>query len=310
MSKACQNGVNHLKIQYYNRRKGCLEQEKVYGDGAVKWMYQTLSGKLLTRLLITAPVSVGYGALQSAGQSRKKIADFIKKFDIKMEDYVPEEGRSEQDPYSSFNKFFIRKFKEGKRSFLSAPEVMPAFCEARYFGYESMTDEQTIPVKGKYLGAEALLNSEKWNNTFQDGPLLLARLCPVDYHRFHYPDNGTVLDYYKVKGKLHSVNPIALKEYADVFSSNVREVTILETENFGKLAYIEVGAMMVGKIVQSGDLKSFKRGDEKGYFLFGGSTVIVLGEKGKWKPDQEILDYTQKGIETYLQLGESTASKC
>lgn len=310
MSKTCQNGVNHLKIQYYNRGKGCLEQEKVYGDGAVKWMYQTLSGKLLTRLLITAPVSVGYGALQSAGQSRKKIAGFIKKFDIKMEDYVPEEGRSEADPYSSFNKFFIRKFKEGKRSFLSAPEVMPAFSEARYFGYESMTDEQTIPVKGKFLGAEALLNSEKWNSTFKDGPLLLARLCPVDYHRFHYPDNGEVLDYYKVKGKLHSVNPIALKEYADVFSSNVREVTILETENFGKLAYIEVGAMMVGKIVQSGDLKSFKRGDEKGYFLFGGSTVIVLGEKGKWKPDQEILDYTQKGIETYLQLGESTASKC
>lgn len=310
MSKACQNGVNHLKIQYYNRGKGCLEQEKVYGDGAVKWMYQTLSGKLLTRLLITAPVSVGYGALQSSGQSRKKIADFIKKFDIKMEDYVPEEGRSEADPYSSFNKFFIRQFKEGKRSFLSKPEVMPAFSEARYFGYESMTDEETIPVKGKFLGAKALLDSEKWNSTFEEGPLLLARLCPVDYHRFHYPDNGKVLDYYKVKGKLHSVNPIALKEFANVFSDNVREVTILETENFGKLAYIEVGAMMVGKIVQSGDLKEFKRGDEKGYFLFGGSTVIVLGEKGKWKPDQEILDYTKKGIETYLQLGESTASKC
>lgn len=309
VSKPCKTGVKCLKIQYFNRGAGQLEEEKVYGDGAIKWMYQTSTGKLLTRLLITAPVSVGYGALQGMGFSKNKIPDFIKKFEIQMDDYRPEEGRTEADPYSSFNKFFIRQFKDGKRNFVSEPNIMPAFSEARYFGYESMNDTQTIPVKGKFLGAEALLASEKWTETFRDGPLLLARLCPVDYHRFHYPDSGKVLDYYKVKGKLHSVNPIALKEYADVFSANVREVTILETENFGKLAYVEVGAMMVGKIVQSDKLNNFNRGDEKGYFLFGGSTVIVLGEKGKWKPDQDILDYTEKGIETYLHLGESVASK-
>ena len=310
MSKHCENGVKSLKIQFFNREAGKLEEEKVYGDGAVKWMYQTSSGRLLTKLLIKAPVSVGYGALQGMGFSKGKVPSFVKQFDIKMDEYLPEEGRTESDPYSSFNKFFIRRFKDGLRPFESTPELMPAFSEARYFGFESMNDSQTVPVKGKYLGAEALLSSEKWTEVFKDGPLLLARLCPVDYHRFHYPDNGKVLDYYKVKGKLHSVNPIALKEYADVFASNVREVTILETENFGKLAYVEVGAMMVGKIVQSGNLKEFNRGDEKGYFLFGGSTVIVLGEKGKWKPDQDILDYTAKGFETYLKLGNRLASKC
>lgn len=299
-----------MKIQFFNRESGNLEEEKVYGDGAVKWMYQTTSGRLLTKLLIRPLVSIVYGALQSMSFSKNKIPGFIKQFDIKMDEYVPEEGRTEQDPYASFNKFFIRKFKDGKRNFESTPEFMPAFSEARYFGYESMNDSQTIPVKGKYLGSEELLASEKWTETFKDGPLLLARLCPVDYHRFHYPDNGKVLDYYKVKGKLHSVNPIALKEFADVFSGNVREVTILETENFGKLAYVEVGAMMVGKIVQSGNLKEFKRGDEKGYFLFGGSTVIVLGEKGKWKPDEDVLNYTQKAIETYQKIGSRIASKC
>ncbi len=299
-----------MKIQYFNRELGQLEEEKVYGDGAVKWMYQTTSGRLLTRILIKPLVSVVYGYLQSLGFSKFKIPGFIEQFEIQMEEYLPEEGRSLDDPYSSFNKFFIRKFKDGKRDFVNTPGEMPAFSEARYFGYESMNESQSIPVKGKFLGAKALLNSTKWEGVFEDGPLLLARLCPVDYHRFHYPDSGKVLDYYKVSGKLHSVNPIALKEFADVFSDNVREVTILETENFGKLAYVEVGAMMVGKIVQTGNLKDFKRGDEKGYFLFGGSTVIVLGEKGKWVPDKDVLDYTQKGIETYQKIGSKIATKC
>jgi len=108
------------------------------------------------------------------------------------------------------------------------------------------------------------------------------------------------------------VNPLALKMKQDILMTNERHVTIVETKNFGKLAYIEVGAVCVGKIVQSQPLVkggSFKRGDEKGYFLFGGSTVIVVGEKGKWKPSQDILDYTKKGMETYIQLGMSVAQK-
>jgi phosphatidylserine decarboxylase len=140
--------------------------------------------------------------------------------------------------------------------------------------------------------------------------LLLARLCPVDYHRFHFPDNGQVVEDYRIHGLFHSVNPLALKVKPDIFIQNERHVTILDTENFGKLAYIEVGAICVGKIIQSTKLhpsKTFSRGDEKGYFLFGGSTVIVLGEKGKWKPSVDIVDNTHQGIETYLHLGTSVA---
>src|SRR5690606_18415701 len=111
-----------------------------------------------------------------------------------------------------------------------------------------------------------------------------------------------------VAGQFHSVNPMALKIKEDIFIANERRVSILETENFGKLAYIEVGAICVGKIVQSFDeTKSFKRGDEKGYFLFGGSTVIVLGQAGKWAPSDDIIRNTQKGMETYIQLGDEVA---
>jgi phosphatidylserine decarboxylase len=294
-----------LEIQYYNRRKEEIEVEKVYGDGLIKWMYESFSGKVLSNLLVKGPLSAIYGATQSSKASANKIPKFIENFKINMDEYKPEEGQSAARPYSSFNKFFIRQFKDGKRPFPTEKNKMGAFAEARYYGYESISDDETIPVKGKYLNATELLDNSNWDDTFKDGPLLLARLCPVDYHRFHYPDDGIVLDHYKVRGELHSVNPLALREKADIFSQNLREVTILETKNFGKIAYVEVGAMMVGKIKQSTDLTTFKKGDEKGYFLFGGSTVIIIGEKGKWKPAADICERTQNSMETYIQLGEA-----
>lgn len=298
-----------MEIRYFNRHNNQLETEKVYGDAAVKWLYQSGSGKMLSKIITSAPISKGYGWLQSQSFSAKKIPDFIKQFNIKMEDYLPEEGRDMQDPYSSFNQFFIRRFKPGVRKFESIPSKMPAPCEARYFGYENLNESASIPVKGKYMSAREVIASSKWGPLFDDGPMLLARLCPVDYHRYHYPDTGKTLDTFRVPGKLHSVNPIALKEIPEILSTNERVVSILDTEQFGKLAYVEVGATCVGKIVQSHKGDKFNRGDEKGYFLFGGSTVIVFGEKGMWKPIPEILENTKEGIEVYSHIGAVIAEK-
>lgn len=296
-----------MEIKYFSRLNNKIEIEKVYGDSFIQWMYGSTSGKILSNLMVRGPLSSIYGVTQSTKLSSKKVAPFIKDFNIDMDQFVPADEATSEIPYPSFNDFFIRRFKEGKRNFPAESSVMGAFAEARYYGYDSIQDDETIPVKGTFLNAKELLANEKWTDTFHDGPLLLARLCPVDYHRFHSPLDSKVLDYYKVRGELHSVNPIALKKKADIFSKNLREVTILETEEFGKIAYVEVGAMMVGKVVQSGDLKEYRAGQEKGYFLFGGSTVIVIGEKGKWKPSSDISDNTKKGIETYIQLGDEVA---
>jgi phosphatidylserine decarboxylase len=298
-----------LEIRYFNRGQQQIEVEKVYGVKAVIWLYTTGLGKLLQRLLSTAPISMIYGIFQDMYASHKKIIPFVKEFNLDLGDFLPEEGRSSNDPYSSFNNFFIRRFKAGKRRFVTDKNTMPAFCEARYFGYAKTGPEVKVPVKGKFLDAKSLLAHDNWNQIFDQGPLLLARLCPVDYHRYHFPLDGKIIESYALHGKYHSVNPVALKERPDIFATNERHVTILETKEFGKLAFIEVGAMCVGKIIQSYKGVSFKRGEEKGYFLFGGSTVIVIGEKGKWSPDQDILDHTDKGTETYLQLGESAAKR-
>jgi len=297
-----------LEIKYFNRENESVDIEKVYGDKAVEWLYKSTTGKMLSRLLVKRPISVLYGSLQGMSWSASKVQPFIKNFNIKIDEYVPTEGRSEADPYGSFNEFFIRRFKEGARPIEQSTELMPAFCEARYFGYDSLNDDVSLPIKGRYWKSEALLSNEKWNDVFTDGPCLLARLCPVDYHRFHFPDDGEIIDHYRVPGALHSVNPIALKEVPEVFCDNERQVTILETKNFGKLAYVEVGAIMVGKIVQSRAMSgACKRGEEKGYFLFGGSTVILLGEKGKWTPDPVVTEKTAQGMEVYQKLGSRIA---
>lgn len=298
-----------MEIQYFNRKKGLIETEKVYGEKGIKWLYESSIGSSVAKLLAGPGVSRWYGSMQDFSLSKGKIKKFIENFQINMDDYIPEDGRSDEDPYSTFNQFFIRRFKEGKRNFTSNSDVFCSPAEARYFAYSSLTDDETIPVKGTYLSAKELLKDERWYPDFAGGPVLLARLCPVDYHRFHFPDEGTFLDSYPIHGEYHSVNPIALKWNPKIFMENERHVSILKTKNFGKIAYVEVGAMMVGKIIQTLKNDYFNRGEEKGYFLFGGSTVIIFGQKGEWTPDSDIVQNTKKGLETYLQLGEECGRK-
>lgn len=293
-----------MEIQYFHRDHQRLETEKVYGDKAVRWLYESSLGRNFSSVLIKRPISQLYGSLQDSSLfSKRKIKPFIKNFSIPMDEFVPAPGRSENDPYASFNQFFIRAFKAGKRPFVQEPNIFPAPCEARYFAFEKNHSGLTIPVKGEHLSPMGLLNHSDYASSFEGGPVVVARLCPVDYHRYHYPDDGKLIDRYRIPGVFHSVNPIALKKESQVFILNEREVSILETQNFGKIAYIEVGAICVGKIVQSHTGENFKRGDEKGYFLFGGSTVILLGEPGKWRPANDLLEWSAKGKEVYLKLG-------
>jgi phosphatidylserine decarboxylase len=299
-----------MDIQYFHRDHERLETEKVYGDKAVRWLYESGLGRTFSSVLVRRSISRLYGSLQDSSLvSKRKIAPFIKDFSIPMDEFVPTPGRSESDPYASFNEFFIRGFKPGKRPFVQDSNLFPAPCEARYFAFEKNHAGLSIPVKGEHLSPMGLLNRSEYAPYFEGGPVVVARLCPVDYHRYHYPDHGKVIDRYRIPGVFHSVNPIALKKESQVFILNEREVSILETENFGKLAYIEVGAICVGKIVQSHKGEHFKRGEEKGYFLFGGSTVILLGEPGKWSPAADLLEWSAKGIEVYLKLGSKMGQK-
>ncbi len=287
-------------IEYWNRAAQRREIEQVYGDAFVRLLYVWGVGVWLTRHFLARPwLSKLMGLFKSSWLSRGGIPSFVRKFQIPMQEY-------ETASYRSFNEFFIRKFKHGRREFVSNPNFLAAPCEGRYLAFESIRFDQTFPVKGSELRADALLGDPTKALPFKDGPLVICRLCPVDYHRFHFPDSGEFVENWRIPGFLHSVNPLALQVKSDIFISNERHVTIMKTDHFGLLAYIEVGALCVGKIVQTHPLQGkFERGKEKGYFLFGGSTVILLGQKERWLPDADLLEKTQFKIETLVKLGNS-----
>ncbi len=286
-------------IRYWNRGESREEVEKVYGGGALRWLYETRTGRWLTDALLTRPwVSKLVGLYQSTSWSRRRVPSFIEEFEIPMEEF-------EVTTYRSFNDFFIRRFRPEARDFCAAPEEFPAVAEGRFLAYRELDADQAYPVKGAELTPSRLLAGAALAEAFVGGPLLIARLCPTDYHRFHYPDSGRTLEGYRIPGRLHSVNPAALRFKGDILVSNERQVSILETENFGRLAFVEVGAMNVGRIVPTHPShQPFLRGGEKGYFLFGGSAVLLLGEPGRWRPDADLLERTERGQETFVRLGE------
>ena len=101
-----------------------------------------------------------------------------------------------------------------------------------------------------------------------------------------------------------SVNPFALRKKAEIFCLNKREYTTLSNPLFGDVIMAEVGATMVGSIVQTYERSSVKKGEEKGYFKFGGSTVVLLFEKSKICIDKDLLINTAMGYETAVKMGE------
>lgn len=289
-------------LEIWNRAGKCAEAELIYGGGWMRAAYGTWWGRILLSLFLTrAWFSRFYGFFQNVWWSRGKIPGFVEKFGVRLDEF-------EDRKFRSFNDFFTRKFRPGARTFVSDPKRLPAPCEGRYLVYPFVYAGSELPVKGVWIDVDELVGSKEWVETFHGGPAFIARLCPVDYHRFHFPDNGKILDSYRLRGGLHSVNPLALAEKPNVLFTNERTVTILETENFGRLAYIEVGAMMVGKIVQTHKDREFRRGEEKGYFLFGASTVIVLGTKGSFMFDSDLLLRSGQGVECFVRLGEGIAA--
>ncbi len=291
-------------IRYFNRVTRNIETEKVYGGQYLEWAYQNPLGRILTNQIFSKRwLSHVFGAVENSRFSRRKINEFVAKYDIRMDDY-------EETEYSCFNDFFIRKFKAGKRPFSSSALDFCAGAEARYLVFTDLKPHQRFEVKGIEVDLRDLLGDENLARDFEGGSLILARLCPVDYHRFHFPFDGSLIRHERVPGNLHSVNPVAFKSTPRVFLENERQVAILENPVMGKVAMIEVGALGVGKIVQSAythqtplPLK-FEKGQEKGYFLFGGSTVIWLLEKDKIKLEDDLIRHSAEGLETWVPLGQ------
>lgn len=181
-------------------------------------------------------------------------------------------------------------------------EVLISPYDGKLMVYK-LNKENTFKVKHSYYTIEELIG-EKISG-YENGYALIFRLCVDDYHRYIFIDDGIKGKSKNIKGKLHTVRPIAINKYK-VFIQNERTITILHTTNFDDVIQIEVGALMVGKIINNNKIK-FKKGDEKGYFKFGASTIIIL--INNVKIDEDIINNSQNNIETIVKLGEKIGIK-
>lgn len=278
-------------MKIYDRRTDTYEEIVQYGAGKLAFLYNNPLGRLLLGIAVSPFVSNVYAWKNSRKSSAKRIPGFIKEHNIDMSDYEDRE-------YKSFTDFFTRKVRYGKRPVDMAPEALISPADSKLLVYEIEKDT-TLRIKGRTYTADEILADSENAKEFAGGYALVFRLTVDDYHRFCYPDRGCLISRRLIKGKLHTVSPVS-KDHK-IYMENTRSVNLLKTENFGTIAYIEVGAMLIGRIVDNGT-DVFEKGQEKGYFEPGGSTVVILVKNVEI--DKDIMEQSASGIETKVRYGE------
>lgn len=294
-------------IIYIDRQTMQKQVEKVYKGRALhllygySWLSKFLRPWLLPPLAKWPWLSYFYGCLQKHRFSARKIRPFIENFSVDSSEFL--------DPiteYRSFNDFFIRKLKPEARPIHPDPctAVIPA--DGRYYFYADIAQCPGFIVKGQKFELEALLGHSSLAKEFQGGSMVLARLCPSDYHRFHFPCDCLPGSTQLINGWLYSVNPLAVKRNIHILTQNKRTLCELDTPLFDRIIYMEIGATSVGSIQETYTPNEWQsKGAEKGYFEFGGSALILLFAKNTIAFDKDLLAATEEGFEIRCLLGQS-----
>lgn len=267
---------------------------------ALEYLYRTWSGNLLLKALTRPIVSKIAGAFCDSPLSAFMIVPFIKKSGIDMQEY-------HSGWFRSYNEFFTRQIRSEYRPVDMSPEILISPCDSKLSAYK-IGENSRFEIKGGSYTVKSMLKCGKLAQQYKNGWCLIFRLEVDDYHRYIYFDSGKKSDNTHIDGVLHTVNPIAL-EKADFYKENSREFCILHTENFGDAVQIEVGAMLVGRIKNHHQSRSVKRGQEKGMFEFGGSTIVLLLKDAVAEIDEDILKNSSEGIETVVKMGEKIGRK-
>lgn len=278
-------------------RNGEKAQYNESQDHLLKALYSHKAGRAVLKVLTEPAITKLGGAYLSSPLSKVHIQSFIKSNHIDMSDYTAQD-------YESYNDFFTRHITGFARQFSKDPNVLGSPCDAKV-SYYPITDDLIINVKDTPYSLDDLLLSPYLSDTFQGGSCLVFRLTVDDYHHFHYIDDGVAEKERHIQGVFHTVNPIA-NDYYPIYKRNTREYTVLHTKHFDDVVMMEVGALMVGKIVNE-DKRQFYRGEEKGYFEFGGSTIILLFKKDILKIDEDIIAHSKNHDEVKVKLGEQIA---
>ena len=293
--------MSNEPIRYFHRAKQVVETEQVYGEKWLRWTYGTaLGGLSLWALVKRAWVSRYYGWKMSASGSMRKVLPFVI-------DYNLDESEFARKPiaFKNFNEFFYRALKPGARPIAVGDRVAALPADGRHLAFQNVDAAAGFYAKGQTFSLEKFLGDGELARKFAGGSLLISRLCPVDYHRFHFPVAGVPTEARLINGALYSVSPIALRRNLAYLWENKRMVTLVESPGFGQVAVCEIGATMVGSIVQTYvPGRAVAKGEEKGLFKFGGSCVVTIFQKGKIQFDADLVKHSANGVEVYAKMGE------
>ncbi|MBP6322842.1 MAG: phosphatidylserine decarboxylase [Fusobacteriaceae bacterium] len=288
-------------IEYIYRKTGEKLIEKVPGEKYLKFLYYNPFGELALNLVIKRKfLTWYYGKEMDKKSSVSKIKSLIESAGINMA-----ESKKNIDEFNSFNEFFIRELKSGAREIDMNENTLVSPADGRIFVYENLSEVSKFFLKGDEFTLQEFFKDDFLAEKYKDGVFMIIRLAPVDYHRYHFPADGFINKSRLIEGYYYSVSPHAIKKNFRIYCENKREYSTLKTEKFGDIIISEIAATMVGGIIQSYTPDTFiKKGDEKGYFYFGGSTVIMIFEKGKVAVDKDLILNSQNGIETKVYMGE------
>lgn len=288
-----------MQIKFIDRKTGKIQQETPPGEAFLKLLYNNPFGKMAILPIAKRKfLSSWYGKKMNKPSSVKKIEGFVQQLNINME-----EAEKSVSEYSSFNDFFYRKLKPEARP-IDSDFISPG--DGKLLAFEDVSDIHNFFIKGRGFTLKEFLNNDSLAKKHKNSSLLILRLAPNDYHRYHFPYAGIPSEMTKIKGDYFSVSPYALaSNFTKVFCENKREYCILSTKEKGDIIVAPVGATMVGTIIETYTSNSeIQKGDEMGYFAFGGSTIVLLVDKDKITIDADILENTKNRIETFVKMGE------
>ncbi len=290
------------EILFCDRGSGKLCPESVYGEGPLRWAYETRLGRFCLENVVKRPWFSGlYGRWADSARSRKEVAAFVARFGVDTTEFL-----EPMESYRTFNEFFHRRLQPGARPIAQGEDVVVFPADGRHLLVPDLAVDSFIFAKGRRFPLDRFLGGGDLAKEFAGGSAIFSRLCPTDYHRFHFPLGGFCEDSHLIPGPLYSVSPIALGRSLGYLVENKRRLTRVRHAAIGSYLFIEVGATNVGSIVETcpGGVE-VRKGDEKGYFRFGGSMVVTLFPAGAFQADPDLATQSAAGYELYAKVGES-----
>lgn len=288
------------EILFYDRYEGRLRAEAVYGEKPLRWAYETALGRLCLEGIIKRRwFSALYGRWADSPSSRKEIAPFLERFGLD-----PGEFLDPVESFRTFNEFFFRRLRPETRPLAPGPDTVVFPADGRHLLVPDLSRDATIFAKGRRFDLATLLGDAALGRAFEGGSAVLSRLCPTDYHRFHFPLEGECDQPRLLNGFLYSVSPIALARSLRYLLENKRRVTEVRHPRIGRYLFLEIGATNVGGIVDTASPGPVEKGGEKGYFRFGGSMVMTLFPPRTFVPVEDLAEQSVSGTELYARMGD------